>query len=159
MEELHCDDEHFVQSIILYNMIKTQRIKQFAECKKDNILPIVSKADPANASANQEFRKSQFQYDELNDGYICPQGHLLKAYKTKHYPSEETTFRRYRNIEACSNCPMKEKCSNGKTGRTIEDRPLKKYADEVDKRTLDCLDIYKKRKSIVEHPFGTIKRA
>jgi len=134
-------------------------VKQFAKCKKDNIIPIVSKADPANAAADKEFRKSQFKYDELHDGYICPQGHFLKAYNTKHYTSEETTFRRYRNIEACANCPIKEKCSNGKTGRTIEDRPLKKYADEVDKRTLECLDLYNKRKSIVEHPFGTIKRA
>lgn len=133
--------------------------KQFAKCKKDNIIPIVSKADPANAAADHELRKSQFKYDELNDGYICPQGHLLKAYNTKHYTSEETTFRRYRNIEACSNCPIKEKCSNGKTGRTIEDRPLKKYADEVDKRTIEFLGLYNKRKSIVEHPFGTVKRA
>ena len=132
--------------------------KQFAKCKKDNIIPIVSKADPANAAADKEFRKSQFKYDELKDGYICPQGHLLKPYNTKHYTSEETTFRRYRNIEACSKCPMKQKCSKGNTGRTIEDRPLKKYADEVDKRTLEFFDVYKKRKSIVEHPFGTIKR-
>ena len=33
-----------------------------------------------------------------------------------------------------------------------------RIADEVDKRTVENADIYKKRQRLAEHPFGTVKR-
>jgi transposase len=132
---------------------------EFAKCKKDNITPIVSKADHSHMAATKEYGKSQFKYDEENDGYICPQGHLLKAYNHRKKYEEEKNIRRYQNFEACSSCPVKDKCSEHEKGRTIQDRPFQRIADEVDRRTEEYSDMYKKRKQTVEHPFGTIKRA
>ena len=40
----------------------------------------------------------------------------------------------------------------------IHDRPFQRIADEVDKRTAENVDIYKKRQHLAEHPFGTLKR-
>lgn len=54
---------------------------------------------------------------------------------------------------------MKDKCSESKEGRTIQDRPFQRFADEVDRRTEEFLDMYKTRKQTVEHPFGTVKRS
>ena len=132
---------------------------QFAKCKEDNIIPIVSKADHSFMAATKEYGKAQFRYDENQDGYICPQGHLLKAYHHRKEYTPETDLKRYQNYEACSNCPVREKCSNGKKGRTIQDRPFQRIADEVDRRTEQFADMYKIRKQTVEHPWGTIKRA
>jgi transposase len=131
---------------------------QFAKCEEDNIIPVVSKADHSHMAATKEYGKSQFKYDEQNDGYICPQGQLLKAYNHKKEYSKEKDYKRYQNFEACSNCPVKEKCSDNKKGRTIHDRPFQRVADAVDRRTKEFSNMYKIRKQTVEHPFGTIKR-
>jgi hypothetical protein len=45
---------------------------QFAKCKDDNIIPIVSKADHSHMAATRSFGKQHFKYDETADGYICP---------------------------------------------------------------------------------------
>jgi hypothetical protein len=132
---------------------------QFAKCKEANIIPIVAKADRSFMAVTKEYEKSQFRYDEIQDGYICPQGHLLLPYQHRKKYTQETDLKKYRNVEACSNCPVKDQCSNNKKGRTIQDRPFQRIADEVDKRTEQFADMYKIRKQTVEHPFGTIKRA
>ena len=132
---------------------------QFAKCKPDNIIPIVSKADHSHMAATKEYGKSQFKYDEENDGYICPQGNLLKAYNHRKEYSKQNDHKRYQNYEACSKCSVKDKCSDSEKGRTIQDRPFQRIADEVDQRTEEFSDMYKIRKQTVEHPFGTIKRA
>ena len=132
---------------------------EFAKCKEDNIITIVSKADHSHMAATKEYGKSQFQFDKKTEGYFCPQGHLLKPYKSRKKYSEDIEFIRYRNLQACSNCPVKEKCSVSEKDRTIQDRPYQRIADEVDKRTSEWGDMYKKRKQLVEHPFGTIKRS
>jgi hypothetical protein len=61
---------------------------EFAKCEEDNITPFVSKADHLHMAATKEYAKSQFKYDEENDGYICPQGHLLKAYNHREKYAE-----------------------------------------------------------------------
>jgi hypothetical protein len=67
--------------------------------------------------------------------------------------------RRYQNFDECFSCPVKNKRSENEKGRTIKDRPFQRIADEVDRWTEKFLDMYKKRKQMVEHLFGTIKRA
>jgi hypothetical protein len=131
---------------------------EFAKCKEDNIIPIVSKADHSHMAATTGFGKSQFKYDEENDGYICPQGNILKPYKTRKANAKYADHKRYTNPEACSDCPVKDKCTINKDGRTIHDRPFQRIADEVDKRTAENVDMYKKRQRLAEHPFGTVKR-
>ena len=129
--------------------------EQFFKCKSDGILPIVSKADHSQMAATKEYGKAQFKYDEKNNGYICPQGHFLRAYNLR----KKGGTMRYRNFEACAQCSVKQQCSDCAKGRTIQDMPLQRYADEVDERTNANLNMYKKRKQMAEHPFGTVKRA
>jgi len=129
--------------------------EQFYRCKSDGIIPIVSKADHSNAAATNAYGKIHFNYDEQNKGYICPQGHLLRGYAQR----KKNGYVRYYNYAACAQCPVKSQCSTSAKGRVIHDRPLQRYAVEVDKRTNANLDMYKKRKQMVEHPFGTVKRA
>ena len=68
-------------------------------------------------------------------------------------------IRIYRNYEACSECKSRSKSSLGTEGRTIQDRQFQKIVDEVDRRTEESLDMFKKRKQTVERPFGTVKRS
>jgi len=92
---------------------------EFAKCKLDNIIPIVSKADHSHMAASKGYGKQKFEYDEENDGYICPQGQLLKAYKPRKENAKYAGHKRYQNYQACSTCPVKDKCTINKQGRTI----------------------------------------
>jgi hypothetical protein len=49
---------------------------------------IASNAAHAHMAATNEYGKSQFSYNEVNDGYIFSQRHLLKAYKPRKENAE-----------------------------------------------------------------------
>lgn len=72
--------------------------------------------------------------------------------------SKSKDFTRYANMDACLKCHEKNKCTTGKY-RTVKDRPLVEYSREVDKLAKANMQMYHKRKQLVEHPFGTVKRA
>ena len=62
-------------------------------------------------------------------------------------------------ILQADSCKYKDDCTSAKKGRTIQRWEHEDILDIVRQNTLDNNDIYKQRRSIVEHPFGTIKRA
>lgn len=128
---------------------------EFVKCKDSSITAIVSKANKSNYS-NINYCKFNFKYDEQKDVYICPQGHELKKYNHRRADIE---IYRYANKKACMGCPVKDLCTPHKNGRTVFRQRNEHIADEVDKRTKECMDLYKKRQRMAEHPFGTIKRS
>lgn len=65
---------------------------------------------------------------------------------------------RYSNPKACKNCPVKSLCTTNKY-RCIFDQSFQRNVDDVDKITRNNMELYKKRQEIVEHPFGSVKRA
>lgn len=129
---------------------------EFKKCMENDIVPIVSKAKNEKSAPNKEYSKSKFTYLSEQDAYVCPQGNLILN-KIRR-PSSKTPGMRYSNPKACKNCPVKESCTTNKY-RCIFDQPYQRYADEVDKVTKDNMQLYKKRQELVEHPFGSVKRA
>jgi transposase len=104
------------------------------------------------------FHEAKFMYNVENDTYVCPQGnemHLAKKWKNK----KKQLFGIYRT-NACAACPMKTKCTTSKSGRQIYRWEHQELVDEHRKKMLlHGSEKMKKRKALVEHPFGTIKRA
>lgn len=130
---------------------------EFAKCAENGIIPIVSKSEHLECAATMGYAKTQFKYDEKNDVYICPQGEILKQTKKKN---PDSLYNRYVNKKACMSCPVKDQCTTDKKhGRMIVDAPYQRFADEVDKRTVENMQLYKQRQRLAEHPFGTIKRS
>ena len=80
---------------------------------------------------------------------------------TRHYKKGEAgetsyRFKTYRT-NGCKNCSLKSHCT--KLNKRIIHRS--EYQDAVDKNNTNIRnnpDYYKRRQSICEHPFGTIKR-
>lgn len=67
------------------------------------------------------------------------------------------SFKHYKT-GACKTCPERLKCTRSKTGRLIERRI---YAENYERNCINTLEkqqLYKRRQTIVEHSFGTIKR-
>ena len=104
------------------------------------------------------FSKSHFIYDKEQDTYRCPEGHRLRYEST----DKSTDKRHYRIVDKklCHRCKHYGQCTESKSGRKIvrlhnEDVKIKL---EAQYREESSQEIYVKRKTKVEHPFGHIKR-
>lgn len=121
---------------------------ELGKCHADNIETLVSPLTPCKNS--EKFTKNDFLYDEPNDCYICPAKQIL-AYATTSNGTVQ-----YRNLKACKNCPLKQKCTHG-TYRTISHHEnyaaIKRNTEAIAKNK----GIHKQRGRLCEHPFGTIK--
>ena len=105
---------------------------------------------------NPAYNAENFIYDTDSDTYTCPANQTLEStqtwYKTRGY-----NFKQYKTV-ACSNCPVRSECTKSKNGKIIH---RSEYQAAVEQNKLNILadpDFYKQRQSLVEHPFGTMKR-
>jgi transposase len=100
------------------------------------------------------FPLEQFSYDASQDVYTCPAGKRL-SYRTFDKQKQVRCYW----TEACHGCPLKNQCTSGKGPRKIK-RPVgQDAADRMLQRVAENRKYLELRKQLVEHPFGTIKRA
>ena len=66
-------------------------------------------------------------------------------------------YKRYKGTQ-CLTCAKKSLCTKAKKGRNIQRLIDEDIIEKVLIDTKNNTNIYKKRRCIVEHPFGTIKR-
>lgn len=128
--------------------------EELEKCKEARIKTIVAKQKSGSKTGNEKYAKDNFEYDKEKDIYICPNGEILK--NISRPTSKKQT---YRNKEACPKCKDRDKCTTSESGRKIVRTSYQEIYDEVDKITLENKELYKERQMIVEHVFGTIKRA
>lgn len=129
--------------------------QQVKECIEEGITPYIPKAD---TSANRKlglFAKDDFRYDSEQDCYWCPSGEKLTY---RFQTIEKGRDRKYYATPACSQCKLKSKCTRSKDGRRITRWVYEEVLEEMEARVQDEPEKVKLRKTIAEHPFGTIKR-
>ena len=131
---------------------------------KDDYTIVVS-PDAENKKSKNEMNKytqEDFSYDSEEDIYICPEGKELKKSPKKAFldKNKREVFSYKCKPQTCNNCSEKEKCTKGKNGRKLlvsaNREKMQKYIDSL--KDSSNKKIIKKRKELVEHPFGTIKR-
>ena len=126
--------------------------EQLAHCAEANITAFV----PPNRATNNQgdggfFQASDFDYDAAQNAYRCPAGELLRQ--------KQVTQRDRRVIystTACSACPLKSQCTDAKQ------RYVSRHFDEealmaAQQRCEAHPEMMKRRREIVEHPFGSLK--
>jgi len=128
---------------------------EFKKCKEEGIQVIAPKPDRGEWQS-EGYTKSHFRYDKENDVYICPLGQKLSLPAKRQANSKSI---RYYNIASCAVCKSKELCTPKSKYRSIVRLEFDDYNDEVDAFTKANKELYKQRKCMVEHPFGTVKRA
>jgi hypothetical protein len=105
---------------------------------------------------NPAYNAENFDYHSDSDSYICPEGHTMHSSK-RWYESPNYRFKHYKT-KACSTCQVRDECTISKNGKVIH-RSEYQHAVEQNKRNIENNpQLYRQRQSIVEHPFGTIKR-
>lgn len=103
------------------------------------------------------FRKDDFAYDEERDVYVCPAGEVLRNTGAR----KKLRLTRYVAApETCNACPLKSKCTEGKSGRAVNRNFDEGYFERV--KGYYGLEAYKKamrkRKVWIEPMFAEAKQ-
>lgn len=99
----------------------------------------------------------KFTYNADNDTFTCPNNKVLQIHTTD-FKQDDQTYNIYK-CHDCQECPIKAKCTKSKTGRAIKVNVnhlwLDNYREWIAK--IENREKIKHRRTVVEHPFGTIK--
>lgn len=129
--------------------------QQVKDCLEEGITPYIPKAD---TSANKKlglYGKGDFRYDVGQDCYWCPAGEKLSF---RFETTEKGRQRRYYATHACARCALKPQCTRSREDRRITRWAYEEVLEKMEARVQDEPEKIKLRKTIAEHPFGTIKR-
>ena len=98
-----------------------------------------------------------FEYDADKDEYKCSEGKRLVLFQRNkiHRGSQSNV---YRGIE-CEGCPIRSQCTKAPKGRILHRYVNQTWRDEYKKKmsSKESTEKMKKRRSLVEHVFGTMK--
>ncbi len=140
------------------------------ECADGDIVTYVAPREFNHRNKEIAFQKSQFEYDREADHYTCPEGHKMIT-NGRWYEKNKGKGRRSYRIKryclphkVCNGCPVKDRCVGAGTlrqrqGKAIERSEYEDYLIANAERVKAEKEKYRRRQAIVEHPFGTIKRA
>jgi transposase len=118
-------------------------------------IPDISKSSQAPDPA---YNVEHFIYNEQDNTYTCPQGHLLTTNGTWHTAESGSRFQQYKTRK-CKGCAVQEKCTKARKNGKIVQRRLHAANIEANRQRIENDPAtYKRRQAIVEHPYGTIKR-
>ena len=130
------------------------------KCEDNSVTPYVpipkEKVSKKTNVPQPEYYHEKFIYDQQTDSYRCPKDNTLEYYHTTK-KQDGRKIRVYRS-EACKGCPVKKLCTTSPRGRYINRWEYEKVLEELKQRLKLEPHIVKRRKSIVEHPFGTMKK-
>jgi len=129
-----------------------------------DITALVAIPDVASNAPDPQYNIANFLYDEQTNTYTCPEGNILST-NGSWYAKNRGKYRanvlvQQYKTSACKSCPKGNLCSKSfqKNGRVLERSEFAKYLDNNKINVESNKELYKKRQSIVEHPYGTIKR-
>jgi transposase len=109
---------------------------------------------------DENYNMNHFIYNEINDTYTCPEQQVLTTNGNWYKKSKDNNHYvvKHYKTNACSACPARVLCTKNKKGRLIERSEYASYV-EINRLNIEANPAtYKKRQSIAEHPYGTIKR-
>lgn len=136
--------------------------KEFKKCSKNKIIAIVPIPKKQQIQKDKgKFPRDKFIYNSQNDCYMCPNNQILHKRQTPQVKNDKVNFIYSGQSMICKSCPLKDKCIPTKSPykqlfRWEDEYIIEKHQQEM--KTQEAKNIIKKRCSIVEHPFGTIKR-
>lgn len=111
----------------------------------------------AQSTTTKDREEIKFEYDKSKDEYKCTEGkRLILIQKNKR--KRNSLINVYQGIE-CQGCPIRSQCTESKSGRMINRYINQKWRDDYKEKMHSKFGKAKmsQRRSLVEHPFGTIK--
>ena len=128
--------------------------KEIRECEQAGIVAYVSKPRTSPNKAKGHFDRTRFKYIKKADAYECPAGERL-THRTTTTTQQGMEIKRYWT-SACSSCAIKAQCTTGKE-RRVSRWVHEAVLERAEKRLRRKPAVMLARRSLVEHPFGTLK--
>src|SRR5229473_1052128 len=129
--------------------------EEVAICMENGITPYVPRPKRGGNEKRGLYGKDRFCYQR--DSYTCPAGEILAYQSTSLHQGRPVKIY---GTPACKTCLQRSHCTTSKVKGRIITRSLHEDAlDAMAKRVKAAPEMMRARKGIVEHPFGTIKRA
>jgi transposase len=135
---------------------------QIKQCVDSGVTPYVAvkRSGSGGSLVSPEFTADKFRYDKSADMYVCPAGQRLffTSCSTLREGMEMRGYRCQKGV--CSSCQFfMTKCTGNKVGRVICRWIYEGVVDDMRKRMKSHPEVMDERKKVVEHTFGTLKRA
>jgi transposase len=130
--------------------------KEVLACDLIGITAYVTKPLTSANTARGLYGKEKFRYDARENCYICPAGQKLTY---RFATNEKGRAIYYYRASGCKSCPLKAKCTRNKENRTITRLASEEVQERMAERVAANPQIMRRRKAIIEHCFGTIKRS
>jgi transposase len=128
---------------------------EVSRCVEHGITPFIPKSDTSANTKLGLYGKSQFKYDATKNEYVCPAGAAL-TYRFRTY--ELGRELQYYRASGCKACALKSRCTRNKANRTLTREANEHLMEAMAQRMQQQPAKFKLRKTLAEHPFGTIKR-
>jgi transposase len=131
------------------------KIEDIEACEAAGIDPYVPRPQRGPSVRAGLFRKDEFRYDPKSDTLLCPAGQRLRPYSSSLMRGLRKI--NYVNKDACVSCPIRSRCTRN-SFRAVSRLENEAVLDRMDARMACNPDIVKRRRELVEHPFGSIKQ-
>ncbi|MEN5177863.1 IS1182 family transposase [Brevundimonas diminuta] len=128
--------------------------EEILACEALGVTPFVPKPLTSGAKANGRFGKQDFVYLPEQDVYRCPADSLLPRHMTT--VEKGMTLHRYWDRASCTGCQLKPQCTPS-VERKVTRWEHEAVIDALQTRMDLTPRAMRARRSLVEHPFGTIK--
>lgn len=95
-------------------------VENYLDCHDRHIeahIPDLNACQDGKGRRKDIFPEDAFIYDPATDTYRCPGNQVLRRRKHK---KKRKTFEYGISIRLCRNCPLRDQCTNSKTGRTVK---------------------------------------
>jgi hypothetical protein len=129
---------------------------EVSRCIEQGITPFIPKTDTSANTKQGLFGKSKFTYDAAKGVYHCPGKQELTYRFSTHESGRDIHYYR---ATGCKTCALKKQCTRNKQNRTITREDNEQLMEQMAGRMKAQPEKFKLRKTLAEHPFGTIKRA
>ena len=126
------------------------------------VVPSEAKGEEGKDFPGAGYRSKDFRHEKGKDVFICPQGNeLVRITQTTVMDRHGRETHKYRcQPETCASCLQKDNCTKSEKGRMLrvskDNEIMNSYLSQLDEEKNRRL--IARRKEIVEHPFGTMKR-
>jgi transposase len=130
--------------------------KEVLACDTIGVTAYIAKPMTSANTARGLYGKERFKYDARQNCYICPAGQKLTY---RFATNEKGRAIYYYRASGCKSCPLKVKCTRNKENRTITRLAAEEVQEKMAERVARNPQIMRRRKAIIEHCFGTIKRS
>jgi transposase len=129
------------------------------ECEDAGITTYVPVEAADGATSRGVFPRSQFCYDEEKDLFICPAGKELTVITEVQRKNGKAMPTKIYGTRACQACSLRTQCTTSKQGRKIKRWIHQVVIERQAERNRGNPEILRQRGSLIEHVFGTVKRA